>query len=508
MKKNATKKQDVCLSTDHDHIEVSIKVPIRFRLPNTVANNKLIMVFLRLLLRKDGSQLCTFQGIAHFLGYADRRDVNNFWREFEDQGFDILAFLSRKVDLVACVPLIEDFVARNILLPVTEMHRKFVEKHAIKMSLVTFQKYLSQTCSLKLLRLTQKLLLEKTCGSGAVSILRLLADQHNVPVICDGLLEQAKVKRTEPTIASGLNSGLKRINLCMLVHYLVGSGMNLQTIALLLNVSKSTVSNLWHEIKDLPSLILNSIAKWSGKISIDEKYIKINNVPHYVITIVDFVTKLPLYTNIYPNTTKEFYEECLRTFKQIYKKNPSLIVSDGSQSLKAGRLAVFPSVPHQLCKFHKIRNLFTRISKCHLPEAEERRFKIKVIKVFRRNTVSGRKKGMRELITILPKSAAEYVVSNIIKHWPNLSKSLTSNASERYNRKIKKVMSGRYGLKSVETAANLANSLWLKELIDKGQHILQDDSLIASLNISQICQEKLDWQHLDLLFSKNTKKAA
>jgi len=508
MKKNATKKQDVCLSTDNDHIEVSIKVPIRFRLPHTVANLKFIMVFLRLLLRKDGSQLCTFQGIAHFLGYADRRDVNNFWREFEDQGFDILAFLSRKVDLVACVPLIEDFVARNILLPVTEMHRKFVEKHAIKMSLVTFQKYLSQTCSMKLLRLTQKLLLEKTCGSGAVSILRLLADQHNVPVICDGLLEQAKVKRTEPTIASGLNSGLKRINLCMLVHYLVGSGMNLQTIALLLNVSKSTVSNLWHEIKDLPSLILNSIAKWSGKISIDEKYIKINNVPHYVITIVDFVTKLPLYTDIYPNTTKESYEECLRTFKQIYKKNPTLIVSDGSQSLRAGRLAVFPSVPHQLCKFHKIRNLFARISKCHLPEAEERRFKIKVIKVFRRNTVSGRKKGMRELITILPKSAAEYVVSNIIKHWPNLSKSLTSNASERYNRKIKKVMSGRYGLKSVETAANLANSLWLKELIDKGQHILQDDSLIASLNISQICQEKLDWQHLDLLFSKNTKKAA
>jgi hypothetical protein len=69
-------------------------------------------------------------------------------------------------------------------------------------------------------------------------------------------------------------------------------------------------------------------------------------------------------------------------------------------------------------------------------------------------------------------------------------------------------MSGRYGLKSVETAANLANSLWLKELIDKGQYILQDDSLIASLNISQICQEKLDWQHLDLLFSKNTKEAA
>lgn len=508
MKKNAAKKQDVCLIRDNDSIEVSINVPIRFRLPTTAANIKLIIVFLRLLIGKKGSRLCTFQDIASFFGYADRRNVNNFWREFEQHNFDILAFLNRKVDLVECIPLIEDFVAKNILLPVKEMHSKFVKMHSLNMSLPTFKKYLSQTCSLKLLKLTQKLLLEKTCGSGAVSLLRLLADQHNVPVICDGLLEQAKVKRAEPRMESGLNSGLKRQNLCMLVHYLVGSGLNLQTIALLLNVSKSTVSNLWHEIENLPSLILNSIAKWSGKISIDEKYIKIKGVPHYVITIMDFVTKLPLYMNIYPNTTKESYEECFLTFRQIYKKKPSLIVSDGSQALKAGRMAVFPSVPHQLCKFHKIRNLFARISRCHLPESKERWLKIKVIRAFRRNTVSGRKKGMRELIAILPKPAAEYVASNIIKHWPNLSKSLTSNVSERFNRKIKKVMSGRYGLKSVETAANLTNSLWLKELIDKGQHFLQDDSLIATLNISQICQEKLDWKHLDLLFSKNTYKAA
>jgi len=69
-------------------------------------------------------------------------------------------------------------------------------------------------------------------------------------------------------------------------------------------------------------------------------------------------------------------------------------------------------------------------------------------------------------------------------------------------------MSGRYGLKSYETAVNLANSLWLKELIDNGRFIFHDESLIASLNISQICQEKLTWNHLDLLFSKNTRKVA
>ena len=50
-------------------------------------------------------------------------------------------------------------------------------------------------------------------------------------------------------------------------------------------------------------------------------------------------------------------------------------------------------------------------------------------------------------------------------------------------------MSRRYGLKSAETAGNLAHTLWLKELIDHGQHILHDDSLLANLNISQICQK-------------------
>lgn len=508
MKRKQTKTSHVELRRTEDQIEVSINVPVRFRLANTKANYRFLIVFLRMLFTLDGSQFCTFHKIAQLMGYADRRNVNNFWREFEQQGSDIQAFLNRKVDLAACLPELEAFVSQNLLLPVSEMHRKFVASSSYQMSLATFQKYLTQICSPNLLNQAQRLLRQQLCEGSAVKVLRLLADQHNVPVLCDKLLETTPEKQEKPKPETEMRSSLSRQNLCLLVHYLVGSGLNLKTIALLLNVSKATVSNLWHEIRDLPSMILNTIAKWSGKISIDEKYIKINGIPHYVISIVDFVTKLPLYLNIYPDTSKRSYEECLLTFKHIYKRNPSLIVSDGSQALKAGRLAVFPQVPHQLCKFHKIRNLFAKIAKCYLPIQEETRLKRKVVSVLRRETVSGRKKGLRQLMTILPKPAAEYIESNIIKQWKNLTKALTSNVSERFNRKIKKVMSGRYGLKSVETAANLAHSLWLKELIDHGQHILHDDSLIANLRISQICQERLDWKHLDLLFSCNTKKAA
>jgi transposase-like protein len=469
------------------------------------------LVFLRLLVGKGGINLLTFQQIADLFDYPDRRNVNNFWREFEQHGHDILAYLSRKVDLIDCIPRIESFVINNLLLPMSVMHQEFVSQYKLKMSSVTFYKYASQINAMSVLKQAQKLLSEKTAGGDTIHLLKLLAGQYNVPVLCDKLVEQIETKKVSPTpktVKSKPYSSMERKNLCLLVHYLVGSNMNLETIALLLNTCKATVSNLWHEIGDLQSLILNSIAKWSGKVSIDEKYLKINGIPHYVISIVDFVTGIPLFSDLYPDTKKESFEACFRIFKHIYKKNPTLIVSDGSKALAAARKAVFPKVHYQLCKFHKMRNLYKRISQCHLSADKDKYFKLKIMKVFRRDTVSAKKKGLKELKKAVPTYAGEYIEGNILKQWRQLSKGLTSNVSERFNRKIEKVTSGRYGLKSVETARLLVLSLWFKELVDKGNPILRQESHIANLKISQLCQEKVDWKHLDHFFSICNKKAA
>lgn len=284
--------------------------------------------------------------------------------------------------------------------------------------------------------------------------------------------------------------------------------MNFSTIALMLNVSKGTVSNWFHGIKDLRGMILGSISKWSGKISIDEKFIRINGVPHYIITIVDFVTGMPLYVDLYKDTEKASYEACFRTFKLLYKIDPTLIVSDGSKALAAARKTVFPKVHYQLCKFHKLRNLFAVISRSNLPDGIKYELKCKAMTVLRRESVSGRKKGLRELLKLVPKSAADYIRNNIIKQWRQLSKGLTSNVSERFNRKIEKVTKSRYGLKSENTAMAIALSLWLKVLIDQGRPILHDDSLIANLNISQLCQENVDWNRLAHFFTPIAKRTA
>jgi hypothetical protein len=115
---------------------------------------------------------------------------------------------------------------------------------------------------------------------------------------------------------------------------------------------------------------------------------------------------------------------------------------------------------------------------------------------------------LRDLLKLVPQPAADYISNNIIKQWRQLSKGLTSNVSERFNRKIEKVTKSRYGLKSENTAMTIALSLWLKVLIDQGRPILHDDSLIANLNISRICQENVDWTNLAHLFSDTVKKAA
>ena len=54
------------------------------------------MIFLRCLRSPDGRPLLTHEEIARQLGYTDRRNVHNFWMEFEACGQDLEAFLRRR----------------------------------------------------------------------------------------------------------------------------------------------------------------------------------------------------------------------------------------------------------------------------------------------------------------------------------------------------------------------------------------------------------------------------
>jgi len=442
--------------------------------------------------------------IANLLGLNDRRDIDNYYREFKNIGGDFFMFLGRKFLYSNQIETIQRQILSNILLPLNTHFAIFKEKTKLKMSFQSFQKYAQEVSVVKVLEEVRKLFSQNTENPDLIYLLNILSENHTKPQIVEEI--KRMVEKKEPVNTYKVLD-IPRKNFCLLINFLIGSGLNQDIIGLLFNISKSTVSNMMHEISDLNLMIIKSISKWSGKISIDEKYIKINSVPHYVISIVDFVTGLPLYINLYKNTTKSSYEHCFKMFKHFYG-TPTLIVSDGSMALKAGREAVFPKVHFQLCKFHKIRNLFKAISKSYLSNQKKDKLKQKVIKAFRCKTVSGRKKSLKILRSFLPEYILNYLDNNILKQWRHLCKNLTSNVSERFNRKIEKALSGRYGLKSPRTALAIINSLWLKELIVRGKFNINHKSFIARLNISQICQENLDIPNIGRLFTIDDEKMA
>jgi len=102
---------------------------------------------------------------------------------------------------------------------------------------------------------------------------------------------------------------------------------------------------------------------------------------------------------------------------------------------------------------------------------------------------SCRKNTARKIVETNVPGVSQYVAKNIIGDWKHLNLMKTSNSVERWNRKIEKVTSGRYGLKSVEFVDKLLDGLWLKEILFDQRH--QKEVFSTELNMFSICQENL-----------------
>jgi len=144
---------------------------------------KFLAVFLRLLFKPSGDNVLTLQQTANVLGYNDRRDVDNYCREFARKGCNIADFLSRKVENIKLVPEIEKFTTKHIMMPIHMQYKEFCRTHRLKISSTTFYKYLAEVNPISVLKRAQELLRDKATSGNTVEVLKLLADQHNVPVV-------------------------------------------------------------------------------------------------------------------------------------------------------------------------------------------------------------------------------------------------------------------------------------------------------------------------------------
>jgi transposase-like protein len=471
-----------------------------FEFPDVGKNKKAILVFLRSLCSPEtGNPLFTYQQIADAFDYAARQNVENFVAEFHASGDDFNAFLSRvnsKWDRV--FPLVE---AQILSCPYLSLHQHYVafcqEHPAEKLSESTFRSYVKDMDGGKILQRVRQGIAKTDCRLDVTRYLQELLDVEEFPrvkkqeiVACFPEVKASSLvsKRMPSWALSGVDMQRK-----LLVVLLYVGNVSQEMLSLLFGVGKTSIHTYIYEVcsSELDWQILGKIVRWSGQVSFDEKWVKIKGEWYFVLCAVDSVSGFPLLMDLYPTLDRVSWTVFFKRVQALYGL-PQLIQSDGSQALAAARGAVFPGVRYQLCKFHKLKNLMKRLRQ-HIQDPQIFRRAMRLAKhIFSNTSVSSRKHAAKTLQELAGQPVSSYIDEHILTSWRKLTMSLTTNASERFNRKIEKCFSGRYGIPSVESAKVLLRGLWLKELLLNGQKHMNATSALRSIDWSRICQEHVD----------------
>ena len=438
----------------------------------------------------------TFQQLADQLEYGDRRDVQNFHRDLRQSDFDVQAFVTRKATKHdRLFPLIEAAILDTPLLSPHQQYVSFCEAHPTEsLSEETFQKYANEIEGMKIVKRVRQLVKP---GTGTPDLSGYLTE-----ALASDQMSKAKKKEIVeiiPDVAKpssrNLGSrfeGLSRPSLQkkLLVVFLYACTLPQDILAPLFGVGKTCIHNWIYEVcgEELDWQILREIVCWSGKVSVDEKWVKIKGVWYFVLSAVDAETGFPLLIQLYPTCDAVSWTLFFRRFKAIYGV-PKLIQCDGSRALATAREAVFSGVRYQLCTFHTLKNLMKRLRQ-HIHDPKQFTRCVRLAKhMFTNASVSSRKAAAKQLQTLAGSAVSSYIEGHILSLWRKLTLSLTTNASERFNRKIEKCFSARYGVPSEESAKVLLRSLWLKELLLHGQQHLDATSELRAIDMSRMCQE-------------------
>lgn len=484
---------------------------MRVELKDSKSNRKTLSVLAReLKFVESGEPVFTFQKIADELGYADRRNVQNFHSEYKHSGENLQEFLSRNNSKKEkSFPKIEAQILESPFLSPNKQYSAFIEEHAeLCVSKSTFNKYVNEIDSIKILKRVRELVCKE---EGSLNVSRYMKELLGMSKfssakkkeIVEIFPQQEEEKQSKAdTKAIDVSSALVQKKLLVVLLYVCN--VSQEMLSLLFGVGKTSIHNYIYDVcsEELDWQILSAIVCWSGQVSFDEKWLWIDGSWHFALCAVDSLTRFPLLIDLYPTLDSVNWTLFFKRFKALYGV-PKLITCDGSQALAAARELVFQGVRYQLCKFHKLKNLMKRLRQ-HIHNPKLFRRCVRLAKhMFTNESVSSRKHAAKTLQKLAGKEVSSYIDGHILKYWRKLTMSLTNNASEGFNRKIEKCFFGRYGIQSTKSAKVLLRGLWLKELLLNGQKHLDATSKLTSIDLSRICQEHLDTSKILHFFHDN-----
>ncbi len=463
-------------------------------------NKKAVLVFLRSLCHPDtGKPLFTYQQLADAFGYQARQNVANFVAEFRASEQSFVQFLTRmntKHDRL--FPLVEAQILSSVFLSLHQHYVGFCEAHPQEqLSESTFREYVKDIDGGKILQRVRQVVSTTELSLDVQRYLQELLELKNVSAV-----KRKEIVEVFPTVepsssasrkAPGVDLKHPAVSRNLLVVLLYVYNVPQEVLALLFGVGKTSIHTWIYAVcgEEIEWQILREIVCWSGQVSFDEKWVKIKGQWYFVLCAVDAVSGFPLLIDLYPTLDTVSWTLFFKRFYALYGR-PKLIQSDGARALAAAREIVFAGVRYQLCKFHKLRNLHKRL-RHHIHDRKLLTRCCRLARhIFSNTWVSSRKQAARTLQTLAGQDISDYLEAHILSVWRHLTQSLTNNAAERFNRKIEKCLSGRYGFSSPTSVDVLLRGLWLKELVLNGHKHLAASSQFREVDLSTICQESLD----------------
>ena len=447
-------------------------------MPDTWANRRSLMIVLRCLRAATGRPLVSFEQLAEKMDYADRRNVHNYWMEFEACGGDLEAFLVRrkKVDaevVARCEQLWQAHPLWSVA-QVYEAYRQRWPEQGSELSETNIRTAGHQISFLKLQQVLRRQLQEgkvsypeevlveqlfelaavgaqtraKETGSAsrlpegleAVSAQGTAPDlsEASSPAVVEEIEASLLAGDSSPSALAGLWEGTTGWRMLMFVLYY--HNVSLSVLGKLFGVHKTTVMRWLEPLARVnwQGVVQQGKRFFSGTVAIDEKWVQIQGKWWYLFVAVDHVSGFPLHAKLLPSNAGDYCRLFLLQLKALGYQ-PQVIITDGWEAYVEAIAYVFPRAQHLLCRFHALRAAFRRLRKKVKNGKERQRFVTPLKTLFHtasKRTVQRRMDKLQEQAQGTP---AEGVMTRLAAKLPKLLPAVgstfrpsTSNAAERF----------------------------------------------------------------------------
>jgi hypothetical protein len=461
---------------------------------DTWANRKVVVIIFRALRSPEtGKPLFTYHCLAEAFGYPDRRNLHNFWQEFQHGGEDFEAYLRRrrKVNAEVVEALVSE-VAHDLLadketlaravkgrLKRTDIFAANVEAGLDQISCAQIRGILHQQMTAGRVQYHERFLLQELLSQATTAAaLGHRAGLEAEPSSAGMTLSDPTAMRTLLTPGMAIEEVPQNLCLLVFVMTLWWWGVPLSVLGAWWGGHKTTILR---QILGLAQAVWPFLHRWiqvrvkASKAYLDEKWIKIRRVWYYWYVVLDVDTDLPIGQTLLATRSAAAVEYVVTQLRQL-KQLPRLIITDGLAAYQTV-FRKLDEVRHFLCRFHHQQGV-TRWLKQHFSTKEERKARQPMMKrVFQtpdKRTVTRRLARLKEgavdwgieaWVTLTETNLPHLLPSGGSRRIPS-----TTNALERFFRAFQRFYKTRCGFHSAISARRALIVFLVVYLFTRGHH--------------------------------------